>query len=235
MSHFMAEFLGTALLILIGDSTIANVCLKKSKAFGGGWNVIALGWGFGLMIPIFIFGGISGAHLNPALTISLAVIGLFPWAEVPTYIVAQFLGAFVGAVLVWLEFLPHWAETEDKTTKLSVFCTQPAIRNTVANFISEIIATFILVFTVLAIMGNEALGNFAPMLIGFVLMAIGMAMGGTTGYAINPARDLAPRIAHLVLPIAGKGDSDFGYAWIPVVAPIVGAIIAALTYNTVFI
>ena len=234
MSHILAEIIGTMILIILGDAVVANVILNKTKGNGGGWIVITTGWAFAVAIPAFIFGGISGAHFNPALTLGLATIGKFPWADVPGYIIAQMIGAFLGACVVYLQYLPHWKETEDKGTKLAVFCTGPAIRNTPANFISEFIGTFILVFGILGLGTVTMAPGLGTVAVGFLIWVIGLSLGGSTGYAINPARDLGPRIAHFFLPIAGKGDSDWAYAWIPVVAPICGAIIAALTFNALF-
>lgn len=234
MSHFLAELLGTMILIILGDGVVAGVVLNKTKANGAGWMVITTGWACAVAIPALIFGGISGAHFNPALTIALAAIGKFPWAEVPTYIIGQFIGAIIGAAIVWLHYYPHWAATEDKATKLAVFCTGPAMRSTPANFISEFIGTFILVFGILGlgtVTMAPGLGTFG---VGLIILVIGVSLGGTTGYAINPARDLGPRIAHAILPIAGKGDSDWGYSWIPVIAPICGALVAAIFFNAIF-
>lgn len=234
MSHFMAELLGTALLILLGDGVVAAVVLNKSKAQNSGWIVITWAWALAVGISVYIFGPTSGAHFNPAVTLGLATIGKFPWAEVPTYICAQMIGAILGAALVWLHYLPHWGETEDKSAKLAVFCTAPAIRHTVGNFISEFIGTFVLVFAILGV-GNTKMGEgLAPFVVALVILVIGLSLGATTGYAINPARDLGPRIAHAILPIKGKGDSDWGYAWIPVIAPICGGIAAALTFAAIF-
>lgn len=234
MSHFLAEVIGTMILIILGDAVVANVILGKTKGNGGGWIVITTGWAFAVAIPAFIFGGISGAHFNPALTIALASIGSFPWAEVPGYIIAQFIGAILGACVVYLQYLPHWAATDDKATKLAVFATGPAIRNTSANFISEFIGTFILVFGILGLGTVTMAPGLNTLAVGLLIWVIGLSLGGSTGYAINPARDLGPRIAHFFLPIAGKGDSDWGYAWIPVVAPICGAVVAALTFKGLF-
>jgi len=196
--------------------------------------VITAAWGLAVGVAVYAVGKISGAHLNPAVTVGLASIGKFPWADVPLYILGQFIGAFIGAVIVWLHYLPHWAETEDKGLKLAVFCTGPAIRNTGANLISEIIGAFILVLGVLAIGANKLADGFGPLLVALLVVSIGLSLGGTTGYAINPARDLGPRIAHFVLPIAGKGDSDWRYSWIPVVGPIIGGVLGALFYVNVF-
>lgn len=234
MSHILAEIIGTMILIILGDAVVANVILGKTKGNGGGLIAITTGWAFAVAIPAFIFGGISGAHFNPALTIGLATIDKFPWADVPGYIAAQMLGAFLGACVVYLQYLPHWAATEDKATKLGVFATGPAIRNTPANFISEFIGTFILVFGILGLSTVTMAAGLNTLAVGLLIWSIGLSLGGSTGYAINPARDLGPRIAHFVLPIAGKGGSDWAYSWIPVVAPICGAVVAALTFNALF-
>jgi glycerol uptake facilitator protein len=238
MEVYIAEFIGTMILILLGDGVVAGVLLRNSKAENSGWVVITLGWGMAVAMAVYSVGWISGAHINPAVTIGLASIGILEWAQVPGYIIAQFLGAFTGAVLVWLAYLPHWEETADPGLKLGVFCTAPAIYNRVANLITEIIGTAMLVFGVVAILntftaggGELAWGGLFPLLIGLLVLGIGLSLGGPTGYAINPARDLGPRIAHAVLPIAGKGGSDWGYSWIPVVGPIVGGIIGAVLYN----
>ncbi len=234
MIPFIAEIIGTMLLIIFGGGVVAGCVLNKSKSQSGGWIVIASGWGFGVAIAVYAVGSISGAHLNPAVTIALATIGKFPWADVPAYIIAQMTGAFLGAVIVWLHYLPHWAETEDKGAKLAVFSTGPAIRSTGANLISEIIGTFVLVLGILAIGANKFTDGLNPFIVGILIIAIGLSLGGTTGYAINPARDLGPRIAHAILPIAGKGGSDWAYAWIPVVGPIIGGVLAALFYAQFF-
>lgn len=233
MSPFLAEIIGTMILIILGDGVVANVLLKKSKGENSGWIVITTGWGLAVAVAVYAVGWISGAHINPAVTIGLAAIGKFAWADVPIYIIGQMLGAFLGGVIVWLAYLPHWAETEDKGLKLAVFCTGPAIRNYPLNVITEIIGTFMLVLGVVTITdpNNSLTGGFAPLLIGFLVWSIGLSLGGPTGYAINPARDLGPRIAHFVLPIAGKGDSDWAYSWVPVVGPIIGGILGALAYN----
>lgn len=231
MSHFLAEVLGTALLILLGDGVVAGVALNKSKAQNAGFVVVTFAWGLAVAVAVYAVGSISGAHLNPAVTIALATAGKFPWAEVPSYILAQMLGAFIGAVLVWLHYLPHWGATSDPAAKLGVFSTGPAIKHTGANLISEIIGTLVLVLGILTIGANKFADGLNPLIVGFLVVVIGMSLGGTTGYAINPARDLGPRIAHAVLPIQGKGDSDWGYAWIPVVGPVIGAVLAALIYK----
>jgi glycerol uptake facilitator protein len=238
MQVYLAEFIGTMILILLGDGVVAGVLLRNSKAENSGWIVITLGWGMAVAMAVYSVGWISGAHINPAVTIGLASIGLLEWAQVPGYIIAQFLGAFTGAVLVWLAYLPHWEETADPGLKLGVFCTAPAIYNRVANLVTEIIGTAMLVFGVVAILntftaGGEELawGGLFPLLIGLLVLGIGLSLGGPTGYAINPARDLGPRIAHAVLPIAGKGGNDWGYSWIPVLGPIIGGILGAVLYS----
>ncbi len=242
MQAYLGEFIGTMLLILLGDGVVAAVLLRNSKAENSGWIVITWGWAIAVAVAVYCVAQFSGAHINPAVTIGLASIGAFEWGQVPGYIIAQFLGAFTGAVLVWLAYLPHWEETADPGLKLGVFCTAPAINRTIPNLITEIIGTAVLVFGVLGIVGNAqqlqgaggadlfTFGIF-PLLVGLLVLGIGLSLGGPTGYAINPARDLGPRIAHAVLPIAGKGDSDWSYSWIPVVGPIIGGIIGAILYN----
>lgn len=236
---FVAEMIGTAILILLGDGVVANVLLKDSKGEGSGWIVITAGWAFAVAIGVYAAGVFSGAHINPAVTIGFAVGDLTPWGDVPQYLAGQFAGAFLGAVLVYLAYSNHWAATEDPGLKLAVFSTGPARRDTGPNFITEVIGTAMLLIGVLAIVGTtglaaEGLGTgLNPLLIGLLVWGIGLSLGGPTGYAINPARDLGPRIAHAVLPIPGKGDSDWEYAWIPVVAPIVGGIIGVLIWNGV--
>ena len=244
MQAYIAEFIGTMILIILGDGVVAGVLLRNSKAENSGWIVITFGWAMAVAIAIYCVYQFSGALINPAATIGLAVAGQLDWAVVPGYIIAQFLGAFVGAVIVWLAYLAHWGETEDQGLKLGVFCTAPAIYNTPANLITEIIGTFVLVFGVLGILANSgAVGPVAgsvigsginPLLIGLVVLGIGLSLGGPTGYAINPARDLGPRIAHAVLPIAGKGGNDWGYSWIPVVGPIIGGILGAVAWIVLF-
>jgi glycerol uptake facilitator protein len=238
MSKFSAELIGTMILIILGDGVVANTLLNRSKGQGAGWMVIASGWGLGVTVAVYAVGAVSGAHLNPAVTIGLASMGKFPWREVPGYITAQMAGAFIGAVLVWLAYLPHWRETDDSGSKLAVFCTGPAIRNPPMNVLTEIMGTFILVLGVLAILSPKNLNpttgwdvGLGPLLVGLLVCSIGLSLGGPTGYAINPARDLAPRLAHFVLPIPGKRDSDWSYAWVPVIGPIIGGIVAALFYK----
>jgi glycerol uptake facilitator protein len=232
----LGEIIGTMMLILLGDGVVAGVLLNKSKGQNSGWIVITTAWAFAVFVGVFTSASLSGGHLNPAVTIGLAIAGATPWSDVPIYIIGQFIGAFIGAVLVWLHYLPHWAETSDKGLKLAVFSTGPAIRNTTANLISEVIGTFVLMFGVLMIAGPNAdmVGSLSALPVALLVWVIGLSLGGTTGYAINPARDLGPRIAHFLLPIAGKGDSDWSYSWIPVVGPIVGAVIAALLHGALF-
>lgn len=231
-SPFVGEIIGTMLLILLGDGVVANVVLGKTKGNSGGWIVITTAWALAVFVGAYSSAVVSGAHLNPAVTIGLAVAGSFSWGDVPLYIIAQMIGAIIGAVLVWLAYFNHWAATPDPGAKLAVFSTGPAIRNTLWNLVTEIIGTFVLVFGILAIRGAEGdMGSLAIIPVAFLVWAIGLSLGGPTGYAINPARDLGPRIAHFLLPIPGKGSSDWGYSWIPVVGPIVGAVIGALLWN----
>jgi glycerol uptake facilitator protein len=241
MNPYLAEFVGTALLILFGDGVVANVVLNKSKGQGGGWIVITTGWGLAVMSAAYAVGTISGAHFNPAVTIALAAIGKFEAAKVAGYIVAQIAGAVFGAALVWLAYLPHWKETPDPATKLGVFCTAPGIRSPLGNFLCEMIGTAVLLFGALSIPSSANLlsGNgwdkgFGPMLIGLLIFAIGLSLGGPTGYAINPARDFGPRLAHAILPIAGKGSGDWGYAWVPIAGPIVGGLVGAFAYHFLY-
>jgi glycerol uptake facilitator protein len=239
MQAYIGEFIGTMILIILGDGVVAGVLLRHSKAENSGWIVITFGWAMAVAVAVYCVFQFSGGYINPAVTIAAAVTGGLEWALVPGYIIAQFLGAFVGGVIVWLAYLPHWPETEDEGLKLGVFCTAPAIYNTPANLITEIIGTFILVFGVFGIFAysGEVGGSAAalnPLLVGLLVLGIGLSLGGPTGYAINPARDLGPRIAHAVLPIAGKGGNDWGYAWIPVVGPIIGGIIGAVLFTLLF-
>lgn len=238
MSPFVAELLGTMILILLGDGVVANVVLKKTKGHASGWIVITAGWALAVTFGIYAVGRYTGAHLNPAVTIALAATGSFAWAQVPVFIAAQMLGAILGAALVWLLHFDHWAETEEPGDKLACFCTGPAIRNLPINFVVEVVATAMLLFGILSIAGhNNGAGNvdlakglstaLAPIMVGSLVFSIGLSLGGTTGYALNPARDLGPRIAHAILPIAGKGSSDWGYALIPVLGPIVGGVVGA--------
>ena len=228
MTAFIAEIIGTASILLFGCGVVAGVLLDKSKSNGGGWIVITFAWAIGVTLGIYASGQFSGAHLNPAVTIALAVVGKFSWSLVPSYILAQFIGAMLAAFLVYLAYLPHWKETKDAGLKLAVFSTGPAIRNTPANFICEFIATFILMFAIMLIGANKYADGLGPIAVGILILGMGLSFGGPTGYALNPARDLGPRIMHAILPIDGKGDSDWSYSWIPVVAPICGAVSAAL-------
>lgn len=247
MEKYWAEFFGTMLLIIFGDGAVANVCLARSKGRDSGWIVITTGWGLGVALAVYSVGRVSGAHINPAVSVGLASIGAFPWTLVPGYILAQMAGALVGATIVWLAYRPHWGATDDPAAKLGVFCTAPAIRNSPSNLLTEVIGTAVLLFGVLAIGDNaQSLaapgdldltvvysGAIQPLLVGFLVWAIGLSLGGPTGYAINPARDLGPRLAHQVLPITGKGGSDWPYAWIPVVGPLLGGVLGALLWVTV--
>jgi len=241
MNPIIAEYLGTLILILMGTGVCANSSLKDTFAKGADWVLISFGWGLGVFLGVIIAGPSSGAHLNPAVTIGLAVAGKFAWVDVPLYIVAQLLGAISGAFLTWLLYADHYNRTEDAGTIKGTFCTSPAIKNTPRNVLSEVIGTFVLIFVVLFIAGPEfkskgmdgviiGLGSVGALPVAFLVVAIGMSMGGLTGYAINPARDLGPRIIHSLVPIKTKGTSDWTYAWIPIVGPVVGAVIAALIY-----
>jgi glycerol uptake facilitator protein len=240
MTPFLAEFIGTALLVLLGDGVVANVVLKGTKGSNAGWITITFGWGMAVFVAVFIVAIYSNAHLNPAVTVALAMAGKFAWSGVPAYLAAQFAGAAFGAVLVWMHYHPHFAVTDDPNLKLGVFCTIPQIRSTASNLLSEVIGTLVLVFGVLYlsapnVAGLEGsrggLGALDALPVGLLVLAIGLSLGGTTGYAINPARDLSPRLVHALVPIPGKRDSDWGYAWIPVVGPLVGGILAALLYR----
>jgi glycerol uptake facilitator protein len=238
MSPFMAELIGTMLLILLGDGVVANVLLNDTKGNNSGWMVITTAWGLAVFVGITVAGPYSGAHLNPAVTIGLAIAGKFAWAKVLSYIIAQMLGAFIGAFLVWLMYYDHFQRTNNPGSVLGVFCTGPAVRNYVSNIASEIIGSFVLIFVVFYVTGAEitptktpvGLGSVGALPVAFLVWVIGLSLGGTTGYAINPARDLGPRIMHAILPIKSKGTSDWAYAWIPIAGPIIGAGIAALVY-----
>jgi glycerol uptake facilitator protein len=234
---FLAEMFGTMILILLGDGVVANVLLNKSKGQNSGWIVITAGWAFAVMCGVFVSQALGGpGSLNPAGEIASLVRPNPNINAVIQNIAGQFVGAFLGAVLVWLAYLPHWAETADKGLKLAVFSTGPAIRNPGMNLLTEAIATFALIFIVnciFAAAGPNLAGGLGPYLVAALIWGLGLSLGGPTGYALNPARDLGPRIAHFVLPIAGKGDSDWGYSWIPVAGPIIGAVIAALVLSAV--
>lgn len=234
MSEFSAELIGTMILIIFGGGVVATSELNKSKGNGGGWVLITIGWGLAVAFAVYAVGSVSGAHVNPAVTLGFAAIGDFPWGKVPTYISAQIIGAFIGAVIVYFAYLPHWKETKEAGTKLAVFSTEPAVRSPLSNMVTELIGTFVLVFGLLFIGINEFTEGLNPLVVGLLICAIGMSLGGPTGYAINPARDLGPRIAHALLPIPGKGSSGWGYAWVPVVGPIIGGIYGALFYKAIF-
>ncbi|MFM8878919.1 MAG: MIP/aquaporin family protein [Verrucomicrobiota bacterium] len=240
MSTTLAEFLGTALLVLLGDGVVANVVLGRTKGHGGGWIVITMGWGLATALAVYAVGRVSGGHLNPAVSVGLASVGAFPWADVPAYVSAQVTGAMAGALLVWLAYLPHWRETPDPGTQRAVFCTEPALRHGPSNLLCEALGTAALVFCARAV---PAAGNlkgpgwsegFGPLLVGLIVLSIGLSLGGPTGYAINPARDLGPRIMHALLPIRGKGGSDWSYAWIPVLGPLIGGVAGAALHRLVF-
>ncbi|WP_026909260.1 MIP/aquaporin family protein [Paucisalibacillus globulus] len=234
MSEFMAELVGTMILIIFGGGVVGGVVLKKSKAEGSGWIVITVGWGLAVAMAVYAVGGISGAHVNPAVTLGFASVGEFPWEKVPLYISAQMIGAIIGGIIVYLAYLAHWRNTDDPATKLSVFSTAPAVRSTYANFLTEAIGTFVLLLGLFFIGTNEFTEGLNPLIVGLLIVAIGVSLGGPTGYAINPARDLGPRIAHAILPIAGKGGSDWGYSWIPVIGPIFGGIYGAVFFKAIF-
>ena len=241
MIEYLAEFLGTMILILLGNGVVANVVLKKTKGEGSGWIVISAGWAMAVFVAVLIAGPISGAHINPAVTLGLAFSGLFPWVKVAPFILAQLLGGIAGGSLVYLFYYDHFNKTSDANTKLCCFSTSPNLRNLKLNFTSEVIGTFVLIFGVLFInlpfveiegLGETkvGLGSLEALPVGLIVFSIGLSLGGTTGYAINPARDLGPRIAHALLPIKNKRDSDWSYSWIPIVGPIVGSIVATLLY-----
>jgi len=235
---FLAEKFGTGLLVLLGDGVVAGVLLAKSKSQNAGWIVITAAWAFAVYVGVVVAGPISGAHLNPAVTIGLAVKGAVPWDHVPVYLAGEFVGAFIGAILVTIHYWDHFKETEDKGLKLAVYSTGPNIRNIPLNFVSEVIGTFVLVFVVLAFGTNGSAAGLAALgalPVALLVWSIGLSLGGTTGYAINPARDLGPRIIHAILPIPGKGDSDWSYSWVPVAGPVVGGILAAVVYGAVWI
>ncbi len=235
MSPFFGEFIGTAILILLGDGVVANVILKNTKGSNSGWIVITMGWAMAVFVGVFVASGASGAHLNPAVTLALAASGKFAWNKVCLYIVAQMLGACLGAFLVWLQYKSHFDITENKDLKLAVYCTGPQIRSPLSNIISEVLGTFVLVFAVLHISSPKGgLGSLDALPVALVVLVIGLSLGGTTGYAINPARDFGPRLMHALLPMPNKRDSDWGYAWIPVASPIIGGLLAVLIYHFVY-
>ncbi|PZO95939.1 MAG: aquaporin family protein [Streptococcus pyogenes] len=231
--NFIGECLGTFILVLLGDGVISACVLHKTKAQNSGWVTIVLGWAAAVSIAVYVTGFISGAHLNPAVTLALASVGSLPWAQVPIYFLAQMLGAMLGALVLYLHYYPHWQETDDPTTILSCFSTAPAIRHTWSNFFGEALGTAILVVTVMAIGPNKLAAGFGPLLVGLVVAAVGFSLGATTGYAINPARDLGPRLMHQLLPIPNKGNSDWSYAWIPVFGPLVGGVVGAFIFQLI--
>jgi glycerol uptake facilitator protein len=243
MTPFLGELIGTALLITLGGGVVANVLLSKTKGNNGGWIVIAFGWAMAVYVGVFVAAPYSNAHLNPAVTIGLAVAGKFDWSLVGPYILAQLLGAMAGALIVWLAYRPHFGATDDVQAKLAVFSTSPAIRHPLSNLVSEIIGTFVLIFAVLYIAeptiqlnhndGKMGLGAIGALPVALLVLAIGLSLGGPTGYAINPARDLGPRIMHSILPLGKKGASDWGYAWIPIAGPLIGAALAAILFRFV--
>jgi glycerol uptake facilitator protein len=234
MREFLSEFIGTTLLVLLGDGVVANVVLKRTKGHAGGWIVITAGWSLAVFLGVLVSAAVSGAHLNPAVSFGLALAGNFDFQLVPGYWAAQMLGACLGATLVWLQYAAHFEATEDGDAKLAVFCTGPEIRSLGMNFISEVLGTFILVFAALNISSpSGGLGSLDALPIALVVLAIGLSLGGTTGYAINPARDLGPRLMHALLPISRKRDSDWGYAWVPVCGPLTGAALAALIFRSI--
>jgi glycerol uptake facilitator protein len=241
MNELIAELLGTMLLILLGNGAVANVVLRDTKGSNGGWLLISIGWGLGVFVGVTVAGPVSGAHINPAVTLGLAISGLFPWSQVIYFILAQMIGASLGAFLVWLFYYHHFNRTEDSGAQLACFSTGPAIRKPISNLISEVIGTFVLIFVILYISEPEmnipgveetkiGLGTLGALPVALLVTGIGISLGGTTGYAINPARDLGPRLMHFILPMKHKGKSDWGYGWIPVFGPLAGAIIAAFLY-----
>lgn len=238
LSEFMGELLGTMVLIVFGVGVVGGVLLKWSKAEDAGWVLITLGWGLAVVMGVYVSGTVSDGHINPAVTIGFASIGEFPWSKVPMYITAQMIGAILGATIVFLNYLPHWEKTKDQAAKLGIFATAPGssseVRSPLSNLVSEIIGTFILLLGLLFIGVNQFADGLNPLVVGALIVAIGMSLGGATGYAINPARDLGPRIAHAILPIPGKGGSDWSYSWIPILGPILGGSYGALFYNAVF-
>ncbi len=235
MVQLLGEFIGTFVLILLGNGVVSGVVLKKTKATGAGWIAITLGWGFAVMMGVYVSGFMSPAHLNPAVTIAMALIGSFSWSMVVPYIIAQMLGAMVASIVLYLMYLPHYKETEEPADILGTFATGPAIRNNFSNVFSEIVGTAMLVIAILAFGQYDITqtSGVSPMLVGAIITAIGLSLGATTGYALNPARDLGPRIMHAILPIEGKGDSDWSYAWIPIVGPIVGGGLGAILFQAV--
>ena len=235
MSVYLAEFLGTFFLILIGGGVVAGVILKDSKSFGSGWNTIVVSWGLAVTFAIYGVGSISGAHINPAVTLGFAFVGEFPWEKVVGYIFSQIAGAFCGACIVWLFYIPLWGKTDNPEAKLATFSTVPAVRSYIHNLISEIIGTAVLIFSLLFIGTTNFTEGLNPLVVGALIMVIGFALGGTTGFAINPARDFGPRLAHYLLPISGKGKSDWKYAFVPILGPILGSFLGASCYQMLYL
>ena len=231
--QLLGEFIGTFVLVLLGDGVVAGVSLRKSKAEGSGWIAITLGWGLAVTLGVYASSFLSPAHLNPAVSVGMAIAGKFPWSSVIPYSIAQILGGLVGGIVVWIHYYPHLKETKDKDAILGTFATEPAIRNYSMNFISEVVGTAVLIFGLLAFTRGQFTQGLNPIAVGVLITAIGLSLGGTTGYAINPARDLGPRLAHAMLPIANKGGSDWAYSWVPILGPVVGAILGAICFNLI--
>lgn len=232
MTPFLGELIGTCLLVLLGNGVVANVVLNKTKGNSSGWLTIAAGWGVALFVSVYAVAAVSGAHLNPAASIGLAAAGKFSWGDVPIYVAGQMLGAMLGAFIVWITYRQHFEQTQDADAKLAAFCTGPAIRNPLNNLITEAVGTFVLVFGIMSIVSPQAsLGALDALPVALLLFGIGLSLGGPTGFAVNPARDLGPRIMHALLPIPNKRDSDWGYAYIPVIGPIIGGLLAALVFG----
>lgn len=234
MTDYLGEFIGTLILIVLGNGAVAGIVLKGTKSEGAGWLSVVVAWGLSVTMAIYAVGQFSGAHINPAVTLAFAYAGTFPWQKVPGYFLAQFLGAFTGAMIVWVHYHPHWKRTDSASAKLSVFSTSPAIKSTFPNLLSEAIATMVFVFALLFIGANKFTDGLNPLVVGALITTIGLGLGGTTGFAINPARDLGPRLAHYILAIPGKGSSDWSYAWIPVAGPFIGGIAGATIYQLLF-
>lgn len=231
--QIFSEFLGTLILVLLGNGVVAAVSLEKSKAKDAGWVVVTLGWGAAVTMAVYVSGFMGPAHLNPAVTLGMAVAGNTPWSLVAPFMIAQILGGIVGAILVWITYLPHWEETKDEGAILGSFATGPAIRNTISNTVTELIGTFVLVFALLSFSKHTFTDGLNPLVVGVLILSLGLSLGGPTGYAINPARDLGPRIAHQILPIKNKGGSDWGYALVPIVGPLLGGLLAALLFGLI--
>jgi glycerol uptake facilitator protein len=233
MHIFLGELIGTLLLVLLGNGVVANVLLNKTKGYHSGWIVITAGWGFAVGIAVYVVGWASGGHINPAVTLGFCLVGKTPWSLLPLYVLSQMLGAMLGALLVYLSYFPHWKATYDPTSKLLCFATHPAIRNTKWNFVTEVIGTAVLLMGVLGIIDshNQIAGGMGPYAMGILVFSIGLSLGGPTGYAINPARDLGPRIVHSLLPFSKRGSSEWGYSWVPLCGPLLGGALGALLYQ----